>query len=163
VILFVTGRRCSVQRFRDLQRCRCVCLTAPAAPRGHLHITPEPHVFCSVLLSMRRPPFTPRKRFAGLWCCDGSFTRLQSGTGHILHNVPQIPPPSLHFRNIRARYIANIAGVVFYCREKAVSMSIPLLSAALGWILCWLVILFWLPERDKRKLQERADLQSRML
>ena len=112
---------------------------------------------------MRCSPYTRPKRFARRFSCDGSFAGLQSGACHILHNVPQIPPPSLHFRNIRARYIANITGVVFYCREKAVSMSIPLLSAALGWILCWLVILFWLPERDKRKLQERADLQSRML
>jgi hypothetical protein len=60
-------------------------------------------------------------------------------------------------------YFANIAGVVFYCREKATPMTIPIASAVFGWILSWLVILFVLPERDKRKLQERANLQSRML
>jgi hypothetical protein len=60
-------------------------------------------------------------------------------------------------------YFANIAGVVFYCREKAINMPIPLASAFLGWILSWIVILFVLPERDKRKLAERAGLQNRML
>ncbi len=60
-------------------------------------------------------------------------------------------------------YIANFAGVVFYCREKAVNMPIPLASAAIGWILCWIVILFVLPERDKQKLADRANLQNRML
>jgi len=60
-------------------------------------------------------------------------------------------------------YFANIAGVVFYCREKAINMPIPLASAFLGWILSWIIILFVLPERDKRKLAERAGLQNRML
>ena len=60
-------------------------------------------------------------------------------------------------------YFANLAGVVFYCREKAVLMPIPLASAAIGWILCWIVILFVLPSRDMKKLQDRSNLQSRML
>jgi hypothetical protein len=60
-------------------------------------------------------------------------------------------------------YFANIAGVVFYCREKAVNMPMPLLSAFFGWILCWVYILFVLPARNAQKLQDRASLQNRML
>lgn len=60
-------------------------------------------------------------------------------------------------------YFANIGGVVFYCREKAVNMPIPLFSAFVGWILCWVYILFVLPARNAQKLQDRANLQNRML
>ena len=60
-------------------------------------------------------------------------------------------------------YFANIAGVWFYCREKAVNMPLPLVSAVVGWILCWVYILFVLPAMNKQKMQDRANLQNRML